>query len=112
MRAIGMAALLALAGCGGRSETRSLSLVLDSDLAAGKATLTCRQSSSGTCHVLFVTGDKTLRLSAAAGSKAEINGVSADTQLCTGDSAPANGCRLTPLRDGEQIVRFTETKRS
>lgn len=104
-------ALVALAACAPAAK-RSVSVVIDADFATGKVKLTCRDSSSGTCHALFTDegGGEPLRLSAAKGASAEANGLGEGAQFCIGETAPANGCRLMPLRDGAQILRNSVVK--
>lgn len=103
MRVIILAALLA-AGCT-HSEKQSVNALLEADRAHGNVTMTCRESSSGACHALFVTGDKTDRLSAPAGKVAQLSGITTDTQYCLEAEPPQNGCKMSPLEDGQQIVR-------
>lgn len=102
-----LAGLVLLAGCSTQTQKQSVSLILDADLASGKLMLTCRDSSSGTCHVLVAGGNGgAVRLSAAKGATAENPSGAADgARFCAGASEPQNGCRLTVLRDGENIFR-------
>ncbi|NYT42665.1 hypothetical protein HZY97_17965 [Sphingomonas sp. R-74633] len=106
--------LALLAGCSAaKTEKQNVSLVLEADFASGKLMLTCRESSSGSCHVLVAgaNGSPPVRLSAAKGAMAEsANGAGEGARFCAGASEPENGCRLTVLRDGEQIYRASEVK--
>ena len=104
MRWIWLPALLVM-GCAQQAENGNLRATLRADFGGGTVELACTESSSGTCHVLIVAGDKTLRLSAAAGGKARESGVGDGAQYCIGTAEPRNGCKLRPLRDGEQIYR-------
>jgi hypothetical protein len=109
-----VAAALLVAGCGGKvTKSQSVSAMLEADIPSGNVMLNCRASSSGSCHLLLVTGEKIERLSADAGKTATAGGVTDATQYCLQESAPQNGCRLQPLNQGQQIVRseskYTET---
>ncbi len=109
MKRIVLLALAAAAACAPASK-HNVSVVIDADFTTGKVTLTCRDSSSGTCHVLFATAGEPVRLSAAKGASAEANGLGDGARFCVGDAAPGNGCKLSPLRDGEQIIRNSVVK--
>lgn len=111
-KGIALAALVLLAGCSTKTVKQNVSMVLDADFASGKLMLNCRDSSSGTCHVLVAGGNGgAVRLSAAKGATAENPTGAADgARFCAGASAPENGCRLTVLRDGENIYRASEVK--
>lgn len=108
-KALVLAAVL-LAGCSTKTEKQNVSLILEADFASGKLMLTCRESSSGSCHVLVAGGNGgAVRLTAAKGATAEnATGAAEGARFCAGASAPQNGCRLTVLRDGEQIFRASE----
>lgn len=104
---------LALASCSdgpATTEQKSLRALLDSDLTKGDTTLTCTESTSGACHVLFVTGDKTGRISASVGASAAAHGLGDGTRYCIGAEAPQDGCSLRPLRDGQEIYRGRATR--
>jgi hypothetical protein len=104
-------ALLVLAGCSGKTEKRNISLVLDADFATGKLLLNCRDSSSGTGHVLVAGSGEPVRLSAAKGATATAaSGAAEGARFCAGESEPQNGCQLTVLRNGEQIYRSSQVK--
>jgi len=96
-------ALLA-AGCTGKVD-HSISVMLETDFQKGTVTMTCRESTSGTCHALFVFKDDAKRLEAAQGSAATVTGIVDFTRYCLGTSAPGNGCDLKPLAEGQQIIR-------
>lgn len=110
-----VAAALLVAGCGTKvTKSQSVSAMLEADLKSGNVILNCRASSTGSCHLLLVTGEKIERLSADTGKTATAGGATDATQYCLQESAPQNGCRLQPLAQGQQIVRsenkYTETK--
>lgn len=109
IRAAALAALpLLLAGCGER--TRLVDAVITADLEAGEATVACRDSSSGACHLLFVTEVTTIPAEAKKGETASVEGLSSFTRYCIGDSAPRPAdCKPQQLRNGEQIVRSSST---
>ncbi len=106
-----LATALLLAACGGKTVSHSISAVIEADPEAGNALLTCRESSSSSCHVLFVTGKQLARVEAKVGATATAGGLTPDTQFCLQENAPQNGCRLQPLVKGEQIVRSQATYR-
>lgn len=106
-----LVALALLAGCSAKTEKHNVSLVLEADFASGKLMLTCRDSSSGSCYVLVAGSGEPVRLTAAKGAMAESpKGAAEGAQFCAGESEPQNKCRLTVLRDGEQIFRSSEVK--
>ncbi|WHU01162.1 hypothetical protein [Sphingomonas sp. NIBR02145] len=105
--------LALLAGCSGATTTekQSVNLVLDADFTTGTLLLTCRDSSSGSCHVLVAGSGEPVRLSAEKGKTAEsATGAAEGARFCAGGAEPQNGCSLTPLRDGEQIYRSSRVK--
>lgn len=106
----GMIAGLALlvAGCGEKVD-KNISAMLETDFQKGTVTMTCRESSSGTCHALFVFKDDVIRLDAAQGSAATATGIVDFSRYCLDVSAPADGCELKPLVEGQQIVRHRAT---
>jgi hypothetical protein len=111
MNKAALLALLVLAGCSAKTEKRNISLVLDADFATGKLLLNCRDSSSGSCHVLVAGSGEPVRLSAAKGETATSPaGAAEGARFCVGATEPQNGCQLTVLRDGEQIYRSSEVK--
>jgi hypothetical protein len=95
---------LLVAGCG-NSGGHSLHATLDADKEAGTVTMMCTESSSGTCHGLFVDGTNIARISAAVGTSAGTSGITDDTRFCLDTAEPTDGCKLKPLAQGEQIVR-------
>jgi len=107
-----LVALALLAGCSaGKTEKQSVNLILTADFANGNLVLNCRDSSSGTCHVLVAGSKEPVRLSAAKGATAEAaSGAGEGARFCAGATEPQNGCRLNILRDGEQIYRASEVK--
>lgn len=99
---------LLVAGCGEKVD-QSISVMLDTDFQKGTVTMTCRESSSGTCHALFLFKDDEVRIEAAKGSAATATGIVDFSRYCVGVSAPANGCDLKPLTEGQQIIRHRAT---
>jgi hypothetical protein len=110
MKKILLVAVVLLAGCSAKTEKQSVSLVLDADFTSGKLVLTCRDSSSGTCHVLVAGNGQPVRISAPKGGTGEATGAAEGAQYCVGSSAPESGCQLHPLKQGEQIFRASEIK--
>jgi hypothetical protein len=112
MKKMMLVALALLAGCSTTTtEKHNVSLVLEADFASGKLLLNCRDSSSGSCHVLVAGSGEPVRLSAAKGETAESpRGAGDGARFCAGGSEPQNGCRLTVLRDGKNIFRSSEVK--
>lgn len=103
-------ALLAYLLLSAPPEKRSLHAMIEADQATGIVTLNCSESSSGTCYALFVTGDDVARLEAKAGTSTGETGITAETRYCVDSVAPANGCTLKPLAQGQQIVRQSKGK--
>lgn len=99
---------LLLAGCGEKVDSE-VAAILDADLQKGTVTLTCRTSSTGACHALFVLGDDVKRIDAPVNGAATATGITDFTRYCLGATAPGNGCNLRPLVEGQQIVRNRAT---
>ena len=97
------AALLAT-GCGAKTDS-SISAMLETDFQKGTVTMTCRESSSGTCHALFAFKGDVKRLEVAKGSAATATDIVDFTRYCIDVAAPQDGCKLAPLAEGRQIVR-------
>ncbi|MEI9926837.1 MAG: hypothetical protein WDN44_02945 [Sphingomonas sp.] len=104
-----MMAVLA-AGCAPGAAKHGVNAELEAHTAAGDVILTCRASSTGACHALFSTDDKTARIQAPVGGTSAASGIGPDTQYCLDSSPPQDGCRLVALREGEQIVRTESLK--
>jgi hypothetical protein len=102
---------LTLAACG-KSERSAVSLEVNGDIANQAATITCKESTSGTCHVLFQSGTTTKRASAAVGATTTVSGLPAGTGFCGGYAPPEPaGCKPIVLVDGRQVVRHERTER-
>ena len=108
MRWTVVAMAVLMAGCAAKGE-RSFDAVLKGDLQAGTLTLTCRDSSTGACHLLVQTGDKVDRIEAAKGTTAAATGLDDRSRYCLDAEAPGDGCRLMPVIEGEQIIRNRKT---
>ncbi len=103
--ATAVVAFLLLAGCSGKEE-RVVHAVIEAKLDAGSAMVTCRESSSGTCHALFVTQVALVTAEVKQGETSGVEGIDTGTRYCVDVRAPEPAkCRLKPLADGEQIVR-------
>ena len=110
-KALTLASLALLVGWSpSKTQKQNISLILDADFTTGRLLLKCRESSSGTCHVLVAGAREPVRISAAEGESAGGDGAGDGARFCAGASAPQNGCRLTELRDGENIFRASEVK--
>ena len=108
MRWMIVAAALLAAGCGEKVDS-NIAVLLDTDLQKGTVTMTCRESSSGTCHALFAFRDDVIRLEAAQGSTATATNITEFSRYCVGPTAPGDGCELKKLTEGEQIIRKRST---
>ena len=104
MRVMVLGLALLAAGCAAKGD-QSLSVMLETDLQKGTVTMTCRESSSGTCYALFAFKDDVKRLEVAKGSTASVTEIVDFTRYCVGTTAPGDGCELKPLADGQQIIR-------
>jgi hypothetical protein len=105
-----VAGLLLLTGCGGMQE-RKVDAVLAADLARGEVLIRCRESSSDSCHALFVTEAHLVTAQAKVGESASASGLGPETRYCVDAVAPNPAkCRLRSLANGEQIVRNTSLK--
>lgn len=102
---------LTLAACG-KSERSAVSLEVNGDIANESATITCKESTTGTCHILFKTGETTKRASAAAGASMTVAGLPAGTSFCGGYTPPElASCKPIVLLSGHQVVRHERTER-
>lgn len=103
-----LALALLLGGCAELGE-RKVDAMIEAKLEAGEALITCRESSSGTCHVVFVTEATRITAQAKQGETGSASGLSPTTRYCVDAAAPnPDGCRLKPLREGQQIARYTK----
>lgn len=109
MRIWGIAVAAALlAGCAG-SEARKVDAVLEAKLEPGEVLITCRESSSGTCHALFVTEATQIEAQVKQGETGSASGLSPTTRYCIDVQAPdANACRPRDLANGQTIVRYSK----
>ena len=103
---VGLALLIA--GCGEKVD-KTLSVMLETDFQKGTVIMTCRESSSGTCHALFVFKDDVVRIEAAKGSVATATGIVDFSRYCLDVAPPRDGCELKPLTEGQQIIRNRAT---
>lgn len=108
MRWIIVGAALLATGCGETVDS-SVSVLLDTDLQKGTVTMTCRESSSGTCYALFAFKDDVVRIEAAQGAVATASNINDLSRYCVGATAPGDGCDLKPLAEGQAIVRKRAT---
>lgn len=114
MRQIVLFAALALplAACG-KSERSAVSIEVTGNLADGSATIHCKESTSGTCHVLFKTGATTRRAEVPGGGTTTVTGLPAGTSFCGGYDAPElESCKPIVLVNGSQVIRHERTVRS
>ena len=103
---------LTLAACG-KSERSAVSLEVNGDIANESATITCKESTSGTCHVLFQSGTTTKRASAAVGTSTTVAGLPAGTSFCGGYTPPElSACKPIVLLKGHQVIRHERTVRN
>lgn len=95
---------LLLAGCD--TGPRSVEAELDADFAKGELLLSCKASSSGTCHAIFLSDGEKLDAQAPAGGSSSVSAVGEGTLYCVDAVAPNPArCRPQPLVAGKQIVR-------
>ncbi len=103
---------LTLTACG-HGERSAVSLEVNGDIANESATITCKESTTGTCHVLFKTGATTKRASAAAGASTTVAGLPAGTSFCGGYTPPElASCKPIVLLSGHQVIRHERTVRN
>jgi len=102
---------LTLAACG-KSERSAVSLEVNADPASETATITCKESTTGTCHVLFQSGTTTKRASASASASTTVAGLPAGSSFCGGYTPPElASCKPIVLVAGHQVVRHERTER-
>jgi hypothetical protein len=95
----------ALAACG-NVRRAAIEAEMSGDAAHGTATMTCRASTSGTCHALFLTGEATKTGEAPVGASATVTGLAPATRFCVGASEPdPPRCHPMDLTDVRQTVR-------
>ena len=103
---------LTLAGCG-KSERSAVSLEVNGDIANQSATITCKESTTGMCHVLFKVGATTKRASAVPGASTTVAGLPAGTSFCGGYTPPElDSCKPIVLLSGHQVIRHERTVRN
>ena len=96
---------LLLTACGGKTE-RSMHAELDADFAKGEVLLACKESSSGTCHALFLVDTERKTVEAAAGASVSAAGIGEGAYYCVDVAPPDTAkCRPRALNSGKQIVR-------
>lgn len=100
---------LLLVGCG--TTERRVDAELEADFAKGAVLLSCKVSSSGTCHALFLVDGQQVTVKAAQGASVGVDGVGEDTAYCVDVRAPEPPkCRPRPLVPGKQIVHSATVK--
>jgi len=103
---------LTLAACG-HGERSAVSLEVNGDVANNSATITCKESTSGVCHVLFKTGATIRRASAAPGTSTTVSALPAGTSFCGGYAPPElDSCKPIVLTNGSQVVHHERTVRN
>lgn len=76
------------------------------DAAHRNATMTCRASTSGMCHAVFLSGGQTKPLDLATGATGIVDGLAAGARFCVAPRTPDPAqCKAADLHDGRQIVR-------
>lgn len=95
-------ALLALTGCKSRQHTIAIAFTSDPDLAAQTLTLTCRASSSGTCHFAFTYGFDPAEAAVKTGDSATLHGDLSNALYCAEVTRPniatCNKSSIAPKR--------------
>ena len=110
-RAMAIIGLAILAGCGETETTRNIDAMIDADFTTGEALITCRASSTGTCHGVFLTEGVRDTAAVKQGETSSLSGLGPRTHYCLDVRAPdPEACRPRPLADGQQIVRSTTVK--
>jgi len=111
MRPIPAALALTLAACG-KSERSAVSLEVNGDIANNAATVTCRESTTGMCHILFQSSAATKRVAVAPGATTTVSGLPAGTSFCGGYTPPElASCKPIVLVNGHQVIRHERTVR-
>jgi hypothetical protein len=109
---IPLTALVLTLGACGHGERSAVSLEVNGNVADNSATITCKESTTGTCHVLFKTGAMTRRASAAIGTTTTVSGLSAGTSFCGGYTPPElESCKPIVLLDGKQVIHHEHVAR-
>ena len=103
---------LTLAACG-HGQRSAVSIEVNGDIANEAATVTCKESTTGMCHVLFQSGATTKRASAAPGASTTVAGLPAGTSFCGGYTPPElASCKPIVLVNGHQVIRHERTVRN
>ena len=104
-----LAVPLLLAGCG--KTEREVHAELDADFAKGQVLLSCKSSSSGACHAMFLVDGELVTAQAATGATTGVNGISEGATYCVDVRAPdPTKCKPKPLVPGKQIVRSSTVR--
>ena len=103
---------LTLTACG-HGQRSAVAIEVNGDIAHETATITCKESTTGTCHLLFQSGTTTKRASAASGASTTVAGLPAGTSFCGGYTPPElASCKPIVLLNGQQVVRREHTVRN
>lgn len=103
---------LTLTACG-HGQRSAVSIEVNGDIANNSATVTCKESTSGMCHVLFQSGETTRRAAVAPGASTTVSGLPAGTSFCGGYTPPElASCKPIVLLKGSQMVRHERIVRN
>ena len=103
---VAIVAPMLLAGCGTTRTERNVDALLEANLAKGDVLFTCRASSSGTCHAVFLVDGNAVTAEAPAGSAVSASVAGVNVEYCVDVTAPdPSACHPKTLVDGQQIVR-------
>ena len=106
-----LAAMATLAACG-HGERSAVSLEVNGDIANNSATVTCKESTTGMCHVLFKTGATTQRIAVAPGKTGTVSTLPTGTSFCGGYTPPElDSCKPIVLTNGHQVIHHERTVR-
>jgi hypothetical protein len=100
-------AILPLAACHPRAHESGVDLTIDMNAAVGRATLTCKASSTGECDVAYIGARGDTATAEAKIGGTTITAVSLPASYCAGPEAPDPGsCQPQPLAPGQTVVRL------
>ncbi len=103
---VAMVVPMLLAGCSADRTERNVDALIEANLAKGDVLFTCRASSSGACHAVFLVDGHAVTAEATAGSAASASVEGANVEYCVDVTAPdPASCHPKTLVDGQQIVR-------
>ena len=102
---LGALALLTLTGCHPQNTKTGLRFSITPDSAAQTITVSCKESSSNTCHFAFTGRISPAETAVKAGESIVLIGDASNTLYCAEPTKPTIGnCRATSIAPKRQVI--------